>query len=96
MSEKLVRDRIPEIAPDRSYRTATLSEMPALLLAKLREEAAELLATEPGSPEEIEEAADVWEVACTLVGEQAEVAAATSAKRRKRGGFQGRVVLLSE
>lgn len=62
MAEKLVRDRIPKLAPGRVFRQAARDEMPGLVLAKLREEARELLATTPGSPEEMEEAADVMDV----------------------------------
>lgn len=65
-AEKLVRDAIPRLAPHRIYRTATTAEFPALVLAKLREEAAELLATTPGSPEELAEAADLMDVADRL------------------------------
>lgn len=62
MAEKLVRDRIPTIAPHRTFRQATHEELPALVIAKLREEAAELLATAPGSDLELLEAADLMDV----------------------------------
>ncbi len=95
MKEKLVRDRIIEIARDREFRIAAPAEMPELLMRKLREEAAELLATEPGSPEEIEEAADVWSVAEALGRVRDDVDMARCAKDSRRGTFRGGLVLLN-
>ena len=97
--EKLVRDRIPEYMKGPvSYRIADASELPELLMRKLREEAAELLATEPGSPEEVEEAADVAAVAQTMLYGlggtiRPDVVNVEAKKHGARGGFTGGVVL---
>lgn len=94
MAEKLVRDRLPTIAPRHIYRTATPEELPALLIAKLREEAEELLNTIPGSPEELGEAIDLMDVADRLetVAPPA-LRAARRAKAATRGCFWNRTVM---
>ncbi|NLG24593.1 MAG: nucleoside triphosphate pyrophosphohydrolase [Clostridiales bacterium] len=95
---KLVRDRIPEIiaASGRRCDTRVLSEAEylAALKAKLREEVAEY--EESGDPEEL---ADILEavhaLAATGGGTPAGLEAMRAQKARARGGFAGRIMLLS-
>jgi len=91
-----VRDRISEIAAGqgRTFRQAEGADMPELLMRKLREEAAELLATKPGSPEEREEAADVLTVAHAQLQEDLALSLAHGKKNRERGQFFQRWVLV--
>ena len=92
---KLVRDRIPLIAPSHRYRRASREEMAALLADKVVEEALELRE----SPR-LEELADVYEALRALAGalgytwEQVEEAARR--KRAERGGFTEGWVMLDE
>jgi len=96
-SEKLVRDRIPEIirATGREpiTRIAPIEEMPQLLGRKLVEEANEFVA-KPS----LEELGDVLDVADSLLAvhegwSMADLIGLRAAKRNERGGFAGRVVL---
>lgn len=99
MSEKLIRDRIPEIAAQRGQRLivreASMGEMPDLLLAKLGEECREVLAA--GPCELLDELADLIEVAYALAqahGHNARaLEMARSLKQRQRGSFLRRLVL---
>lgn len=99
MSEKLIRDRIPEIAEQRGQqlkvRKASTEEMPGLLMAKLSEEYREVLAAEPD--ELLDELADLIEVAYALAQLHGHSATALemarSIKRHERGSFVRRLVL---
>lgn len=97
MSEKLVRDFIPEIAlrngDDLRFRVAEKGEMIELLCAKLVEEAGEL--AESWSAEEL---ADVLEVVNTLVKltNGSSLRAVQRRKRQERGGFDRRLVLIQD
>ena len=96
---KLVRDRIPEIirVSGRRYETRILSsqEYALALSEKLLEEAKEV--AEASAEEILEELADVYEVVdaiAKLYGSNAEeLRQLQAAKRRSRGGFEGRVFL---
>lgn len=99
-SEKLVRDKIPEIIrKDRKVphgRIGELRERPGLLLQKLGEEVREL-AVAPTHEMTIEEMADVLEVLDALRDwwdiSKAEVARVQKAKREEKGGFKKLYVL---
>jgi predicted house-cleaning noncanonical NTP pyrophosphatase (MazG superfamily) len=99
VTEKLVRDRIPEIAAAKGQkirvRRASPAEMPALLRAKLSEECREAMAAKPD--ELLNELADLVEVAQALAQVHGHDAAALEAaqriKRQHRGGFTQRIVL---
>ncbi len=92
---KLVRDRIPAIAPGHKYRRARAEEMPALLADKVVEEAVELR-----EALSLEELADVYEALRALAGalgytwEQVEEAARR--KRGARGGFEEGWVMVDD
>lgn len=96
--EKLVRDRIPDIAARRGARpdtrTAGEAEYAALLSAKLYEEAGEYVSA--GDPAEL---ADLLEVVRALARthgvDPAELERLRAAKAAERGGFNDRVVLRS-
>ncbi|WP_055563642.1 nucleoside triphosphate pyrophosphohydrolase [Streptomyces atriruber] len=97
--EKLVRDLIPAIAPERRYRTADASEMPALLRAKLLEEAGEVAraCTEGEIAEELADVMDVVQALAALCGvSPVHLEAMRRRKQRTRGGFGHRVVLLDQ
>lgn len=97
---KLVRDRIPELiaASGRDVTTTTLreEERASALLAKLREETAEL-ATAPAE-QRVEELADVLEVVQALSAALgiawADVVATAATKQEQRGGFADGVMLV--
>jgi predicted house-cleaning noncanonical NTP pyrophosphatase (MazG superfamily) len=99
-TEKLVRDRIPEIVanrePAQQFRVADPSEMPGLLRAKLLEEVAEFSAATDG-PAMIEELADVLEVIRALghlCGSDLNALEAVRARKAaERGGFDAGIVL---
>lgn len=91
---KLVRDRIPEIVESHGEtpvtRVLSPSERLPALLAKLREETAELeAAADPDH--QAEELADIYEVVLALATELglpwSEVERLAAAKRTERGGF---------
>lgn len=92
MTEKLVRDRIPDLAPAREFRRAAPGERRGLLLAKLHEECAEV-AADPCT----EEIADVLEVLRALADDLGvtwpEVEDTARRKRAQRGGFEDGVVM---
>lgn len=98
-TEKLIRDRIPEIAEQRGQqlkiRQAGADEMPELLRAKLDEECREVLAA--GPDELLDELADLIEVAYALAQLHGHSATALemarSVKRHRRGAFIRRLVL---
>ncbi len=95
MPEKLVRDKIPEIARregvDVEERRAEPGERLGLLLSKLEEEVAELKRNPC-----LEELADVYEVLRWIAWELGytlgEVVLAADRKRRERGGFYEGIV----
>jgi predicted house-cleaning noncanonical NTP pyrophosphatase (MazG superfamily) len=95
MSERLVRDRIPELFPDRvphdAIRVADPREFLDLLASKLLEESAEFAGSR-----EIEELADVLEVvresAAAIGATFEDVERIRIRKAAARGGFGGRVV----
>lgn len=96
---KLVRDLIPEIIRANGGEPVTwqLSEKEILgaLTTKLLEEAEELRAAEPH--EQLEEAADVYEVLRAIAGvlgvSMDDVVARAEKKRAERGGFDERIWL---
>ncbi|WP_067469595.1 nucleoside triphosphate pyrophosphohydrolase [Actinomadura macra] len=96
LTEKLVRDRIPEVIESTGRqaecRVAGPDEYEALLRAKLYEEAGEYVAS--GDPDEL---ADLLEVVHALAAAHRltpdELEARRAAKATERGGFSGRVVL---
>ena len=99
--EKLVRDGIParlDAAGVRyEIRTASPDEIRGLLLNKLREEVAELLAA-VSDDDALDEIADISEVLAAIVSHSGASAADASARRRAkleaRGGFERGIVLL--
>ena len=92
VAEKLVRDRIAELAPGRC-RAAAPGEVVPLLLAKVREEAEEVLAS-GGSLAEIADLLEVMDALCRHLGHtSAAVASARADKRATRGGFETLQVL---
>lgn len=98
MPAKLVRDRIPEImlasglAP--RTRIARPEERLSWLLAKLREETAEVV-----DAPSIEECADVMEVVIAIAGElgyaEAQLRQVAAEKAEQRGKFGGGILLES-
>ncbi|WP_242614059.1 nucleoside triphosphate pyrophosphohydrolase [Actinomadura roseirufa] len=95
-SEKLVRDRIPEIIQETGraadFRTADADEYPALLRAKLYEEAGEYVAT--GDPAELADLLEVVHALASLHGiTLGELEQQRSAKAALHGGFTARLVL---
>jgi predicted house-cleaning noncanonical NTP pyrophosphatase (MazG superfamily) len=95
-SEKLVRDRIPEIIRSAGRepvtRIATGAEYPALLRSKLYEEAAEYIAS--GDPSEL---ADILEVVHALAAlhdlTPEDLERRRAAKEAERGAFARRFIL---
>jgi predicted house-cleaning noncanonical NTP pyrophosphatase (MazG superfamily) len=91
VTDKLVRDRIPERFPTDTFRFADTSEMFDLLLDKLGEETAEFR-----SDRTLEELADVLEVVVTLAGAMgfspAELERTRLRKRELAGAFDRRTV----
>ena len=104
MTEKLVRDKIPEIIGNETnqpgdYRIANPGEMPDLLKRKLQEEVGELgIALESGDTNNImDELVDVSEV-LLAIGLTLDITSQTVEARRKekkqdRGGFEKRIVM---
>lgn len=102
MTEKLIRDRIPEIAARNgrpvNVRTASAAELPELLRTKLGEEYLEVLSAGPEGL--LEELADLIEVAYALAqahghsGTALDVA--RSLKRYQRGSFIRGIVLRTD
>lgn len=99
---KLIRDHIPTIAATHGQtlttRTATPHELPALLRAKIIEEASEAAAASPD--ELLEELADVLEVVEALAQAAGhtldDLHQARARKAAARGGFTQGLVLLPE
>ena len=95
---KLVRDRIPEIiecsGKKAAIRAAGEAEYKQLLRQKLLEEVNEYM--ENGSSEEL---ADILEVITALAGTHslsfADLVRMAEEKRKERGGFEERIVLIS-
>lgn len=86
--EKLVRDCYDWLP----HRIAGHGEKYGLLAAKLDEEVAEVKAAAIGSPEFVEELADLVEICYALGGENA-VEQARQAKSAERGGFDRLLVM---
>lgn len=95
-SEKLVRDRIPELFPQNTYRKASPGEHYAFLQHKLLEEAKEYLA----APEYLkeQELADVYEVLASLLLiedlDPEDVARYQLSKFKKNGGLMAGHILV--
>jgi predicted house-cleaning noncanonical NTP pyrophosphatase (MazG superfamily) len=93
VTEKLVRDRIPELirtaGDDPIVRVAGAEERFALLVAKLREETDEVAAAHPLEvPEELGDLLEVLHAVADLHGiSWHRVERAASVKRNLRGGF---------
>jgi predicted house-cleaning noncanonical NTP pyrophosphatase (MazG superfamily) len=87
---KLVRDKIPELYPQHSYRKATPTERLMLLRLKLAEEVGEVLSA-PDGQSVLEELADLSEVADALREAygwfEGHLAEEKTRKRAERGGF---------
>lgn len=88
---KLVRDKIPELFPQHSYRRAEgQEEMITLLLAKVMEEAEEV-SKAPDQKSRAEEIGDLLDVLDTLAGLSGisvrELMEIRIEKRRERGDF---------
>jgi predicted house-cleaning noncanonical NTP pyrophosphatase (MazG superfamily) len=88
---KLVRDKIPGLYPQHTYRQATSAEGRLLLRLKLAEEVGELLSAATDEAL-LEELADVYEVLEALAADrgwslEGAVRYARNAKRMARGGF---------
>lgn len=96
---KLVRDKIPQIIESQGEvpvtRVLSGEEFHTALEQKLREEVAEYLESR-----ELAELADILEVVCALCKADghtlAELTAAYNEKREARGGFDGKVFLVSK
>lgn len=91
VNEKLVRDCFTYLP----HRVALRGERYGLLAGKLDEEYEEVKAAAIGSPEFIEELADLVEVCFALGGEEA-VENARLAKKAQRGGFEKLLVMRLE
>ena len=100
--DKLVRDRIPELLAERGIpheiRVADRTELPALLHAKLEEEAAECLAA-TNDAARIEELADMLEVVLGFGrfcgADRDSLERVRAQKAIERGAFDARIVLIS-
>lgn len=99
MSEKLVRDKIPEIIESSGrachYRIASDDEYKHLLIEKLDEEVTEY--KESGS---LEELADILEVLIALSNinncSESDLLYFNHKKREERGGFDNKIVLMMD
>ncbi|MGW2048641.1 nucleoside triphosphate pyrophosphohydrolase [Streptomyces sp. NPDC001858] len=99
MTSKLIRDRIPQIAAARGQhldiRVADQAELPALLKAKIAEEAGEVADAAPGDL--LEELADVLEAVHALTRAAGhtldDLEQARADKAAERGGFTRCLVL---
>lgn len=93
---KLVRDKIPEIIADSGkramFRVAEKKEMQSFLLAKLHEEVYEF--TESKSIEELADIAEVLLAMAECISSIDEFEEAFSKKRKERGAFERRIVLI--
>lgn len=91
---KLVRDLVPRLVREAGhavqFREATAEERPRYLKRKVSDEAAELLAAEPGA--EREEVADLLEALEALIRERGydrdDLKLVKDAKRKRRGAFE--------
>ena len=100
---KLVRDRIPEIIKEKTGRDAKQKvliddeEFLDALLAKIIEEAVELNHSKEADNLE-EELADIFEIIDAILKLKGkttkDIAAIQEEKRRKRGGFEKRILML--
>ncbi|KAB2387958.1 nucleoside triphosphate pyrophosphohydrolase [Actinomadura montaniterrae] len=95
-TEKLVRDRIPDLILSTGRRPETRvaerGEYTSLLRAKLYEEAGEYM--ESGDPAELADVLEVVHALAALHGlTPADLEASRSAKHTARGGFSERIVL---
>jgi predicted house-cleaning noncanonical NTP pyrophosphatase (MazG superfamily) len=101
VTEKLIRDRIPQIAASRgdimTIRVATLTEMPDLLTAKLREEVAEYLTPVEGDERELVDILEVLFALARCHGRTPEwLEEQRAVKFRERGGFTAGLVWAGE
>jgi len=101
---KLVRDKIPELVESQGKKASTRvlsedSDYLKYLLAKLIEEATELVHAETKDNQE-EELADVYEVLGIILEllefTQDDIAKTQKEKQEKRGGFNERLLMLSK
>ncbi|MEK6976625.1 MAG: nucleoside triphosphate pyrophosphohydrolase [Candidatus Thermoplasmatota archaeon] len=91
---KLVRDQVPRLVREAGhqvqFREASLDERPRYLKRKVADEAAELLAADPG--QEREEVADLLEALESLLRvrgyDRDDLKLVKEAKRKRRGGFE--------
>jgi predicted house-cleaning noncanonical NTP pyrophosphatase (MazG superfamily) len=98
--EKLVRDGIPArleaAGVEYEARTASHSELEALLLAKLQEEVSELLGA-ASDADALDEVADILEVLAALASrygaDEDDMGVKRRLKRDARGGFDRSIVL---
>lgn len=89
---KLVRNRIPELFPDNTYRVLTGLEYAEALRNKLTEEAQEYLTDR--TPEELADVLEVLHALAALHGlTPDELEALRARKAAQRGDFAGRVWL---
>ena len=103
MSEKLVRDNIPEIirssGNEPNIRIAADDELKSLLGAKLHEEVQELL-TASKKEDIIEEICDVLEVLSVISSsngiDTTELFERADIKRKANGSFLNKIVLITE
>lgn len=99
MTVKLVRDKIPEIAPHRKFRQPEKWELSQLVMAKLLEEAQEVVDAKTRE-EAAEELADLYQVMlkyCEVIGYSwDEVLEAAEAKNAAKGKFDANWVLDEE
>lgn len=89
---KLVRDLIPSLVKERSFRIAEQAEYAESLLAKLAEETEEYRQNPC-----LEELSDILEVVYALAEQQGytlqELETARLKKLKERGGFKNRVIM---
>jgi predicted house-cleaning noncanonical NTP pyrophosphatase (MazG superfamily) len=98
---KLVRDQVPRLVREAGhqvqFREAAPNERPGYLKRKVADEAAELLAADPG--QEREEVADLLEALETLLRvrgyDRDDLKLVKEAKRKRRGGFERFLVVES-
>lgn len=85
---KLVRDKVPRLFPEHSYRRADQAEVLLLLRLKLAEEIGEVLSA-PTQAALAAELADIMDVVCTLAAlsgiSSGQLASLRREKREERG-----------
>ncbi len=101
---KLVRDKILEIAKKDGWRTKIkilqLKQFQKALFYKLREEVEELIKVKNNKAELIKEIGDVYEVIEAIIKvmklNQSQIMKLKKIRKKQRGGFNKRVYLISE